>query len=297
MNPHAPLSKSPNGRHGFSLIELLVTIGVVALLIALITPAISAGKNTAERTTCVLRLHHSNHASTLYENDHDGEVGRFNFPLDGAGRAEPMLAPEWGVGGGGWLVSVFAERTFWGYHIRSYAGDGSVLEIVESMTCPTVFDLWNRSRPNAGAGEVLDPMAPLQRSFNQSLALTTSARAWVAGSAPLLEEHHAPVRAHSVRHPALKIRLIEPNAHHEPVPVSIEQAGGTRGSIRFNALLSDGSARGIRPSDAEAPAGFRTFGTGLEIVPVIDPNAWAERGIPFISTARGYLGRDLKPGA
>jgi len=56
-------------RKGFTLIELLVAIGVIALLLALLLPALQLAKKQARTALCLSNLHHLNLALASFEID------------------------------------------------------------------------------------------------------------------------------------------------------------------------------------------------------------------------------------
>ena len=58
--------------HGFTLIEVLVVIGIIAVLAALLFPALSAAKKRAQRATCLDNLRQINLGIRMYADDsHD----------------------------------------------------------------------------------------------------------------------------------------------------------------------------------------------------------------------------------
>ena len=65
-----------NTEPGFTLIELLVVIAVIAILAALLLPALGKAKAAGKKTTCLNNLHQMGLGMLIYADDHDGVVPR-----------------------------------------------------------------------------------------------------------------------------------------------------------------------------------------------------------------------------
>lgn len=62
-------SKAQTGRSGFTLVELLVVIGVIAVLISLLLPALSRARESARSVHCRNNLKQIGLCITMYRND------------------------------------------------------------------------------------------------------------------------------------------------------------------------------------------------------------------------------------
>jgi prepilin-type N-terminal cleavage/methylation domain-containing protein/prepilin-type processing-associated H-X9-DG protein len=61
-------------RGGFTLAELLIVIGIIAVLVALLVPAVTGARRAAQRASCVSNLHQVGVAILAYATDNDGKI-------------------------------------------------------------------------------------------------------------------------------------------------------------------------------------------------------------------------------
>jgi prepilin-type processing-associated H-X9-DG protein/prepilin-type N-terminal cleavage/methylation domain-containing protein len=73
LRPGGPSLRST----AFTLVELLVVIAVIALLAALVMPALVRGKTSARRVQCVSHLRQLGLAAQMYWDDHTGQAFRY----------------------------------------------------------------------------------------------------------------------------------------------------------------------------------------------------------------------------
>src|SRR5688572_20571635 len=63
---------SPRRRFGFTLVELLVVIGIIAVLIGILLPTLSRARESAKRTECLSNLRSIFQMVKIYENTYNG---------------------------------------------------------------------------------------------------------------------------------------------------------------------------------------------------------------------------------
>lgn len=72
-------------REGFTLVELLSVIAIIAILAALLFPAMNSARERASMTQCKANLQQWGAGFSLYLADHEGV-----FPEEGIGKADPL---------------------------------------------------------------------------------------------------------------------------------------------------------------------------------------------------------------
>lgn len=84
-------------RSGFTLVELLVVIAIIAILIALLLPALAHAKSLALRTVCAANLHDNGEALAVYATSYHDFLP-YIYTRNGANGT-----PNYGEYGGAWL--------------------------------------------------------------------------------------------------------------------------------------------------------------------------------------------------
>jgi prepilin-type N-terminal cleavage/methylation domain-containing protein/prepilin-type processing-associated H-X9-DG protein len=75
-------------KHGFTLIELLVVVSIIALLIALLLPALNRARSVAQNISCLANLRQIGIWASVYTTENNGYLPHNGFAWDGPGQPQ-----------------------------------------------------------------------------------------------------------------------------------------------------------------------------------------------------------------
>lgn len=231
---------SARRHHGFSVVELLICIGVVALLLSLALPALNAARDSAQRAICSSNLRQINVGWQGYLAEHKEQ-----FPGTSA-------VPEWSYGGLDFvgparqpvLASSKPINPYMVPDIRSASSTEMAL-----FRCPSDAGLWTRGRyvqgrPPASELNFRTCYATYGTSYLANPLLMDSQAAGLSGDARPLFLHELTVN------PSRLIVAGDPawayNARFSPLIPRVDarlEARWHRREDAGNALYADGSVR------------------------------------------------------
>lgn len=135
---------------GFTLVELLVVISIIALLISILLPSLRAARDQAKLTTCLAHIRGTGQAAMVFAGDHNNH---FQIATDetGLNLADPSRSKyEYGEDREllSWPVAIargsgitMMNNWDWGVRATNYQSavskQGLIKEALESVTCPS----------------------------------------------------------------------------------------------------------------------------------------------------------------
>ncbi len=129
-------------KRAFTLLELLIAIAILAILVAILLPALVAARREGRAAACGARLRELGHALHMYANDYEGRclpLAYWSFEVIGTGPAIYW----WGSNETG---AIDHEKGFAWPYLQSPLSAGSVFECPEQP--------WGSYRPQGAAQSV-----------------------------------------------------------------------------------------------------------------------------------------------
>jgi|GEM_PF-2982094 len=273
------MSRSIRSRRGVTLVEVLVSIAIIAVLLTILQPALLGARSTATQTECLATLKQIGHAIQMHTDRNGGfwlgsSEEEQPYVIDGAANTARLIRPlAWAVW---WQVRL--EGILW--ERRETAASRYAVD-PRTMCCPEVL----RDFDEQTAWEQADFVS--SRSFVLSPTLLTDPRAWALENHEAREDlprHARRLPVTIVRSPSAKVVLIETADHHGTgAPLHLAE--------RFNALLADGSVRRLSRVETREPLPFRWPDDGHHGNDALVPGA--SRALPGLGTPLGAHGADF----
>ena len=175
-------------RSGFTLVELLIVLGIIVLLVALLLPALNAARENARRARCLSNLRQLTAAWMMYANDHGGRLCSSHTWLNDNHIADPSR-PTYS-----WVGNPVDPRTglLW-----PYVGDERI------YFCP------NHQRPDDSHPTHWEPYVPTLSSYSISYAMNHTLAGVTLGD-PVRGIYSTRLLVNEIRWPASTFVFIEP---------------------------------------------------------------------------------------
>ena len=124
-NPDMPM-KHLKATRGFTLIEVLVVVAIIAILAALLLPALNRARAAAKRTVCLGNVRQINVAIRLYADDHGDQIDYFTNDIYYAykGRLTPYVGVAANAATNTPVFACPADTSFYALPLTQYSSYG-----------------------------------------------------------------------------------------------------------------------------------------------------------------------------
>ena len=148
-------------KRGFTLVELLVVISIIALLMSILMPSLQKAKSQARKILCMSRLRNWSSYFAMYQNENDGQfLSGMTYITDGDYVNEPKSASY------SWLVLL---RPYFAPEMKGDPRDDE--SVYKVCCCPEAdkpwFDLDSNGNKVPGPGDVGTPGCAWGKFYNE----------------------------------------------------------------------------------------------------------------------------------